>query len=887
MKALKLFAIGTSAAAMALATSANAQQANPGTPDAGARAVDTSQPEDEIIVTAGIRQSLRTAANIKRNSPQIVDSIVSEDIGKLPDNNAAEALARVTGVQIERSGGEASNVLIRGLSTFVTTVNGREIFTTTGRHVDIQDFPADTLAGIDVYKSTTSDLIEGGVAGLVDIRLRRPFDFKGLTISGGARGTYATQARAFDPVANLLVSDRWDTSIGEIGLLVNASYTRRHYFDSVRFDSNQIPVGANQTVTPASVGRAFSYSNFLGIFYNRGERERPAVNASLQWKPASNLDFYADFLYEGHRVHGDNDFLGSYLGNVAALENVTLIPTGETARSLTATLVNLNGPAKITQIAKTDTFQEAIGGHLTTGKFKLSSEFAYTHSKYSSTDINIDTSFLTAPRVEVLDFNREGSIDYRYTNIDLFNPNSYKLDNMYDGRTASSGDSKQFRIDGRYDFDNFLISHIDIGFRYSDRTADYQQGDRRQGTATTTLFSALPGASQAKPVQGGFVGSSVQQQRSWLTSSFEGIRDNLSALRTLIYGSDAPPAFNPLAAYRATETTNSGYGQAAYAFPIGSIRVDGVVGVRFVHTDNSLDGTGLINGVLTPINGKQAYDDYLPSATTRIRFTDKLQLRLAFSKTVTRPEFNALNPSIVVASGGSGFQLVGSGGNPGLKPTRSTNYDASLEYYLTPTTTASFAGFYRDINGFVTSFSTVENVNGQNALITRPYSAGSGTLKGLEASFTTFFNFLSAPFSNFGTQLNGTYIVGTESFSVPGVPVTSGEFPNVSKFSYNLIGFYEQGPISARLAYNWRDRRITNYTSSGAGGAGLQSREYTAAISRLDFSASYKLTSHLTATVDATNLLGEPFQDYYGSPIYPRDVRYEDSVYSLGVRFTF
>ncbi len=858
---------------------ASGQNQVPSAPDAGVAA-------DDIVVT-GIRSSLSTAQTIKRNSDQVVDSIVAEDIGKLPDNNAAEALARVTGVQVERGSGEASNVLIRGLSTFVTTVNGREIFTTTGRRVAIQDFPADALAGIDVYKSTSADLIEGGVAGLVNIRLRRPLDFKGLTISGGARATYASQAKKFDPIANLLISDRWNTSLGEMGLLLNVSYTRRHYFDATRFDSNQIPVGSNQVVTPASVGRAFSYSNFLGIYYNRGERQRPAVNASYQWKPSDNFDLYVDGLYEGYRNKGDPDFLGSYLGNVATLENVTLIPTGETARSLTATLVNLNGPAKITNVSRSDTFQGAVGGNFRAGNLKATAEFAYTRSTASSTDVNIDTRFLTPPRVQVNNFNAAGGVDYQYTNVDLLSPDSYAFDNMYDGRSRSSGDSKQARIDARYDLSDFFISHVDVGLRYSDRVADYQQGDRRQGTAATTLFSNLPGANQAKVVQAGFVGSPYQQQRQWLTSSFEGIRDNLDALRNLVFGSTAPPPYNPLAAYRATERTKTAYAQAGYQFPIGDLRVDGLVGVRYVRTNNSLVGTSQVNGVLAPINGKQFYDDYLPSASARVRFTDKLQLRLAFSKTVTRPDFNALNPSVVIASAGSGFEVSGSGGNPSLTPVRSKNYDASLEYYLNPTSSITFAGFYRDVNGFVTNFSTAETFNGQNARISRPYSAGSGTLKGLEASFTTFFNFLPQPFDGFGTQINGTYIKGTESFSVPGVPVTSGEFPGVSKYSYNLIGFYEKDRISVRAAYNWRSRYITNYTSSGGGGGGLQSREYNDAISRLDISASYQLTDHFTLTADATNVLRKPFRDYYGSPIYPRDVRYEDAVYSAGIRIRF
>lgn len=849
---------------------------------------DQATTSEEVVVT-GIRASLGSAQAIKRNSPQVVDSIVAEDIGKLPDNNAAEALARVTGVQVERSAGEANRVLIRGLDTFVTTVNGREIFTTVGRRVAIQDFPADALAGIDVYKSVSADLVEGGIAGLVNIRLRRPLDFsrEGLTVSGGARVTYATQAREADPIVNLLVSTRWETGVGEMGFLINGSYTRRHYFDSTRFDNNQIPVGAAQQVTPASVGRDFLYSQFNGIFYDRGTRQRPAVNASYQWRPSSNLDFYADFLYEGYRNRGDDDFIGSYLGNVAVLENVTLVPSGETARSLTATLVNLNGPAKITERARSDTYQGAIGGNWTSGPLKLSGEFTYTKSLARSTNVNIDTAFRAPPRIEILDFNRAGGVDYRYTNVDLLSPASYQLDNMYDARAKSDGDAKQVRLDARYELGT-VVRRIDVGFRYQDRSADYLQGDRRGGTSTPTLFADLPGADQAKVVQGGFVGSSVQRQRRWLAPSFAQIRRNLPALRSLIFGTDAPPAYNPLANYSATEKTTGLYAQAAYEVPLGDdLQIDGLAGVRYVRTKNGLDSTTATNGVLSPSSARQSYDDWLPSVSGRVRIGERLQLRLAYSKTITRPEFSSLSPSIVVQNNGSGFGLVGYGGNPNLTPVRSTNYDATIEYYFTPISSVTFGGFWRDVTGFVTQFATDEQVGGQQARITRPYSAGAGTLKGLEASFTTFFNFLPAPFDGLGATLNGTYIEGKQSFSVPGIALQKGAFPGVSKYSYNLIGFYEKGPVSLRLAYNWRSRWISTFNPDSAGGAGLNTAEYTAAISRLDFSGSYNVNDHLTLTADATNLLGKPFRNYYGRPIFPRDVRYEDRVFSVGARVRF
>ena len=185
--------------------------------------VAADPPGDDIVVT-GIRRSLESAAAIKRNSDGIVDAIVAEDIGKLPDTFASSALQRVTGVQVTRGGGEAAGVQVRGLPDISTTYNGREIFTAEGRFVQIQDFPAGTVAALEVYKSGTANLIEGGIGGQVNVRGRKPFDFAGFEVSGSLNGVNWEQSGDLTWNGNLLISNRWDTGIGEIGVLVNASY---------------------------------------------------------------------------------------------------------------------------------------------------------------------------------------------------------------------------------------------------------------------------------------------------------------------------------------------------------------------------------------------------------------------------------------------------------------------------------------------------------------------------------------------------------------------------------------------------------------------------------------------------------------------------------------
>jgi outer membrane receptor protein involved in Fe transport len=164
-------------AGIGLLSSASVWAQATATADAGAEAAA----EVSVVTVSGVRRSAQNSQQIKMRSDQVIDSIVADDIGKFPDNNVAETLARVSGIQIRRDSGEASAVMIRGLRDVTTLLNGRELFTTTGRYVNLADIPATMLQRVDVYKSQGADQVEGGVAGIIDVRTNRPFDFKEFT----------------------------------------------------------------------------------------------------------------------------------------------------------------------------------------------------------------------------------------------------------------------------------------------------------------------------------------------------------------------------------------------------------------------------------------------------------------------------------------------------------------------------------------------------------------------------------------------------------------------------------------------------------------------------------------------------------------------------------
>src|SRR3954468_2100084 len=290
----------TSAISFALvATPAQAQNTNPpppadataqgGTPSADAAQAGTpvtaTDDNSEQIVVTGLRRSLQSAQTLKRTAPQQIDAIVAEDIGKLPDVAVSDTAARIPGIQVLRERGEAGTVLLRGLNEtyYTTTYNGREIFTAETRSVALQDFPAGGISAIEAFKTSTANLVEAGISGLVNVRSRRPFDFKGLQVAGSVWGNYPEQSEKFSPNAQLLLSDRWDTSAGEFGALINFSYTRLHYQDSIRRHGFFIADLAG--------GRSPDWPE---IHYNQADRIRPSVNASLPWRagPRGGISFY-------------------------------------------------------------------------------------------------------------------------------------------------------------------------------------------------------------------------------------------------------------------------------------------------------------------------------------------------------------------------------------------------------------------------------------------------------------------------------------------------------------------------------------------------------------------------------------------------------------------
>jgi TonB-dependent receptor len=866
----------------------------------------TAAPQDDqtvdVVVVTSQRQAAQSAQQIKKNNDLVVDSIVAEDVGKLPDNNVADALARVTGIQVRRDSGEANSVLIRGLPNLVTLLNGREVFTTTGRYIALADVPANMLQRVDVYKSAAADQIEGGIAGSIDIRTRRPFDFSGAQFNAFGHTAYSDKAEKWNPDFGATASNRWETGAGEFGALLGVSFVERDYHEerafNVRSDDH---TGSFSPAHPLPPGVTSINGPFvMGYIPIAGDRKRKAANFALQWRPDDTSELY----FEGFVTDYKNVFELDFLVGLPWLGDGNLSATVFPGTNQLKTLTNHNVFTIMSTQANdqhSNTNQFSGGGYKELGDFKLSTDLSVTNSFFKYENPIMDSSTIV-PLVQV-DTSHDGTaqLNYNSPGYDIKNPAAYNIENWFDNYGKQTGTSVDWRADVVYTApsDEF-IREISAGVRYADRSAESNQS--YGGAAypfTHTPVSSLPGLNGlSEPMAGGGPDYVTTQ---WYTPSASYLLNNTDKVRAqtaLLYDRNATTAaefalrndpvtgkrrIDPGMFFSDVEKTLAGYVQSKIGGDLGSVPWSGVVGLRLVRTEQTLGGNNVdtATSVLryTPTSKKNSSVDLLPSANLRFNLRPDLVGRLSLGRTVTRPDFAQLNPGVSLSTVVSNTTfLSGSGGNPALKPVTSDSLDASLEWYFAADGFLTAAYFHRNIDGYVETTSANEVINGTTYIMTRPSNSGKDKLDGVELGYQQFYDFLPGVLSGLGLQANATFMEGSMKNAVTGVKT---EFRGLSKFSYNVAVLYEKGPISGRFAYNWRKHFLDtpNFENSGFDLIADDTAQ-------LDGSLSYKVGDKLTLTLEGVNLLDTEFKDYFTDKhLYPRDTRRYDRQVLIGFRW--
>ncbi|MCU4677299.1 TonB-dependent receptor [Catenovulum sp. 2E275] len=877
----------------------------------------------EIIQVDGIRRSLYKAQDIKKQSDTIVDVIVAEDIGKLPDITAAESIARLTGVQVTRFNDEVDSVLIRGLPFFTTTYNGREFFTAEKRLASLQDFPSQAIAEIEVYKSSSADIIDPGLAGLVNIRTRRPFDFEGEKIAGGLHYSYNDQSEQSAPNGNILYTNRWLTELGEVGFLANLTYAASDYYNGVRYNATwftQIP--DNWQISPDEYEQGgFLLPGSVGLYNSGAKRWRPSANFSAQWQVTPELELYLEGIFQGYRSDKYIDYFNVSLtdssdtfGDPVLSDVVTQqINNDILVESITKSAGQVPWIYRHTEHAQTDTYQYAIGGIWQNDGVKISSDLAMTDSQYFANVWSVDTALSQPQTVKVNFLAEQGGPSFSFENFNALDESQYLLRGYYESRYKTTGKNIQWRSDIAYTTDWQYIYAVQAGIRVAKRKTSREDGGRYASlldlnkpiaeltfldlTATDhpyrdnqQAFSQYLAPSRSSIVNNQALLAEVTYQ-SLLTLAEQGEE---WAEKQAVYWQSSKIEANPLTHFSVNESTYSGYLQAKTYFELAPFDFDMISGIRLVKTESESAGfSGVTINDETdyqPVNQAHSYWDILPNLHLMTDLTEQIKLRLAYAKTITRPDFSDLNPSVslnIQADTTTGN--IGIGGNPNLKTVRSDNYDLSLEYYFSDSGAVSLATFYRDLFGFINQQAqTVDDPEYGTIEVIRPVNSGKGKIYGYELNFQTFFDFLGQSWKGFGLTANTTYQKGfTRDPDNNGGYGQNKSIAGLSNWTHNLALFYEKDSLNARLSYNYRSAWINWYADSASTGfAGNKIR----ARDRIDLSVSYELDKHLTLYADVSNLLAKPFKNYTyinENLSYPQDIRDEGRYFGIGLRFNY
>jgi len=682
----------------------------------------------EVVVT-GQRQAIQTAQRIKQLSMQIVDSVVAADIGKLPDRSVTEVLQRIPGVEIDHTyvsinGAtdpehfqvEGAGVSIRGLSYVSSQINGEDSFSANnGRALSFDDVPPELLAGVDVYKNPDASQTEGGIGGVVNLRTAKPFDFSGARISGSVGGAWGDLSRGnVKPSASLLLSDRWHTGIGDLGVLVDVADSevqdRTDGMELYPFFPRTASQGAASSWVPA--GQTVWVPDG-GVTWRtlRYRRTRKGAYAALQWRPSDSL--ITTFTYFGsfYKFHWDENAIFPQTdpynvqpapGTNFVFNSAGIFQSGTMTDPTDNGLPMNDDTRSADQHSATDNFSWDTVWNAT-GNLKLTTDLQLVRSNNHADDFTVATG-VNVP-YETINLTGEfpsASVPAAY----MQDPSNYYWAFTQDGLEFGHGQEWAWREDAEYALGNGFFKSIRGGLRWEDRSAETDVTEPGSGynwaavsqswmlpwdiptLAYLSNFQAphatygfpnffngraslpSPVVFPATSLATGWPGSFAQLQSFFTTLCQEVNPSCVNSWKPASFNSapGTPPAGG---LNTQNEHTYAAYLQLPFASTLGATPYDGEIGIRVVRTVDNASGYLVVNQ-FTPSNppvghslgeyvsfnpsaqafsAQNNYTDVLPSLNLRFHWTDHLQSHFAASEGLSRPQFTQLQAFTSVSSG--------------------------------------------------------------------------------------------------------------------------------------------------------------------------------------------------------------------------------------------
>ncbi|UNW43696.1 TonB-dependent receptor [Xanthomonas oryzae pv. oryzicola] len=863
--------------------------------------------ELDTITVTGYRASLEKSQSVKRAANSIVDAISAEDIGKFPDTNAAESLAHVPGISVDRQFGEGEKVSINGTDPALNRVllNGQTIASgdwggnpsdTSGRTFNYTLLSPEIIGLMEVYKTPEARIDEGSIGGTVIVHTRKPLDLPKNTIRGSVGYNYNDRSKEGNPRGSALWS--WKNDDETFGALISATHDEQdlaragiEYFGYTtgRNDKGEgIPPTATITGDGSNVATARVPAGISSAFFQQ-TRERNGLQGALQWKPDENNEFNLTGVYIKGKY---NNYSQARYVCPACNDDLKKVTRANVENGVVTSATvsdNTQGGVNDQPYAQMDTnYREST---VTTKSLNLRHD--WSGEKWVFTTQIGDTQATGGKNPEYLMkyLMQDGGYNYAFdgrntaVNYDNGGAANWALPGNPAGLAPgaktipgtspsvspmqaggiyyqkSKDQEKYFQWDASRDLALGPFNKLQFGYKYinHDNGVD-ARGNRINTTDPVSLTQFNPGTTQSSLYDG--LGASGDLT-TWPTANLGAVRRYLLAQPQGPYNTDFGGSFD------VKEITQNVYTQLN--FESGQWR--GNVGVRLLDTtDKSEYWQSADNGdSYSRVAETHDYRKALPSFNVAYDVTDDAVLRFSVAKVMARPRYGDLAGSFTVNSGNG--NLTASGGNPDLKPYESTNYDLAAEWYFAPSSMLSGEVFYRDISSYIVSttvseFRPADPQGNKEGIyqITTPTNASDAKVKGASINYQQTFGL------GFGLQANYTFAKADAS--------TGLNLPYLSRDTYNVIPYWEHGDWTVRVNYSYRSKYFTQLGR-------LASEDFADSYKQLDLTASYQITDYMGLTFGATNLLDSTYKLYSGTRDTPTAFYKNGRGYQAQLNFKF
>jgi len=857
--------------------------------DQGVPASASDLSEVVVIGSRPIAESEAAALKVQRNSDNLVAVAAADAVGRLPDQNIAQAASRVPGVAVERDQGQARYISLRGAPNYWTTLSfdGITVVSPEGRDARYDSVPSAIASQIIVTKAVTPDMPSETISGNVNIVTRSAFDFDGERISAKAGYGHASLGDRPQYEGSGVYSNRFDTGAGEVGVVFSATYFERAMVtDNFETDFERV----SQDQRPDNQTRFWAHEAENKLY--RLTRKNWSGTGRIDWRDGGNeislrsifTTFTDDEARDNYRFDLDDrqsDLVAQTAGCTPTL-NSTPTTTGY------ADICIGNTPLKgtvygidIRQRSTLRAFEQSIFTNTLEGKHQISDSWTlnwlgnYTESKDDRSVVGEASwespSTRTLRPTVAYDFSDPNRSRLQlFTTLQLSSPTRYQAGSpvtaidtftkpltslttldAIDTTTAYTG-----RVFATHDT-NFLggDATLKFGVQFDQRTKVVDEKNLVLNTAAQFSAIGLSTDYNQFSLDKAFLGR-IQMDYTFRYFDPEKMRVAINAARSNF-------SLQPVVAnfYDVREQVLAGYVMGTVKWDWGSA----VAGVRVENLKNRGIANGTIAGASGRIVAQSSDTQAFPSLHVNYNLDDTKKLRFSLTSGAARADYDQIRPNVVV----NDTNLTISGGNPAVKPEKARGADAYFEWYIEPQGYLMAGVFYKRVSDVLYRQSRIFNSDSLNTtgidrsgyLFSGITNGGDGYLKGVEAAaqlqLEPWISATGLPDWMGGFGFRATATLNDSEVTKPAigtVPARKLRLPGTSDEVYNFSVYYEKYDLSLQLSYQKRSLWLDSFADDLTDGGDT----FWAADDELDFSARYSVNKNFEIYFDATNLLNNP-----------------------------